>query len=58
MPLNVPVSSKRRVLGFHKAMIWVKDNCQEGEDLNRKPSDRERKDWEWETVVKMTFIPF
>jgi|GEM_PF-422131 len=41
---------------FHKAMIWVKDNCQEGEDLNRKPSDRKRKDWEWETVVKMTLI--
>lgn len=41
---------------FDKAMIWVKKNCIEGSDLNKKPSDRKRKDWEWEVVVKMTLI--
>ncbi len=41
---------------FDKAMIWVKKNCTEGPDLNKKPSDRKRKDWEWEVVVKMTLI--
>jgi L-fucose/D-arabinose isomerase len=41
---------------FKKAMIWVKTNCKEGADLNKKPSDRKRKDWEWEIVVKMTLI--
>jgi L-fucose/D-arabinose isomerase len=41
---------------FEKGMDWVKKNCQEGEDLNKKPSDRKRKDWEWEIVVKMTLI--
>ncbi len=41
---------------FKKALDWVKKNCKEGEDLNKKPSDRKRKDWEWEMVVKMTLI--
>lgn len=41
---------------FEKALAWVKENCREGEDLNKKPSDRNRKDWEWEMVVKMTLI--
>lgn len=41
---------------FDKAMLWVKKNCIEGPDLNKKPSDRKRKDWEWEIVVKMTLI--
>ncbi|WP_430973681.1 L-fucose isomerase [Sunxiuqinia rutila] len=43
---------------FEKALAWVKENCQEGEDRNApdKQRDRERKDWEWETVVKMTLI--
>lgn len=43
---------------FAKAMAWTKENCIEGEDLNdpAKQSGRERKDWEWETVVKMTLI--
>lgn len=41
---------------FNKAFAWVKENCKEGEDINAKPSSRERKDWEWETVVKMTLI--
>ncbi|HDJ33682.1 MAG TPA: L-fucose isomerase [Bacteroidetes bacterium] len=41
---------------FKKAMEWTRKNCSEGEDLNKKPSDRKRKDWEWEMVVKMTLI--
>lgn len=43
---------------FERAMKWVKENCPEGPDLNppeiRFP--RERKDRDWETVVKMTLI--
>jgi L-fucose/D-arabinose isomerase len=43
---------------FAKAMAWTKANCIEGKDTNRteKQSPRERKDWEWEIVVKMTLI--
>ena len=41
---------------FQKALAWVKKNCREGDDLNKKPSDRKRKDHEWEMVVKMTLI--
>jgi L-fucose/D-arabinose isomerase len=41
---------------FEKAMAWVKEKCTEGTDVNKNPSDRKRKDWEWETVVKMTLI--
>ncbi len=43
---------------YAKAMAWIKANCIEGEDTNRaeKQSSRERKDWEWEVVVKMTLI--
>jgi L-fucose isomerase len=43
---------------FDKAMAWTKTNCKEGTDLNSAElqSDRKRKDWEWETVVKMTLI--
>ncbi|NIK80385.1 L-fucose isomerase [Paenibacillus castaneae] len=43
---------------FEKALAWVKENCVEGPDNN--PADnqtsRERKDNDWETVVKMTQI--
>ena len=39
-----------------KALAWVKENCQEGADQNKKPSTHARKTWEWETVVKMTLI--
>ena len=41
---------------YEKALAWVKKNCKEGEDINDpdKRSTRERKDWEWEMVVKMT----
>jgi L-fucose isomerase len=41
---------------YEKALSWVKANCKEGDDNNKKPSDRKRKDWEWEIVVKMTLI--
>jgi len=43
---------------YQKALEWAKVNCQEGEDPNaqEKQHDRKRKDWEWETVVKMTLI--
>jgi len=43
---------------FEKAMEWVKTYCKEGMDIN--PSERqftrEKKDQNWETVVKMTLI--
>ena len=41
---------------YAKALTWVKKNCKEGGDINDpdKQSTRERKDWEWEMVVKMT----
>jgi L-fucose isomerase len=43
---------------YEKALAWTKENCKEGDDLNAadKQTSREKKDWEWETVVKMTLI--
>lgn len=43
---------------FERALAWVKENCKEGPDNNppEAQSSRERKDKEWETVVKMTMI--
>jgi len=43
---------------YEKAINWVKENCKEGDDLNKPENQvtRERKDYEWETVVKMTMI--
>ncbi len=43
---------------FSKALKWTKENCVEGEDYNseKNKSDKKRKDYEWETVVKMTLI--
>ncbi len=41
---------------FEMAKEWVQSNCIEGKDRNKKPSSRERKDWEWDTVIKMTQI--
>ena len=43
---------------FDRALAWVKENCEEGEDPNpkEKQHSRERKDWEWEYVVKMAII--
>ncbi|SME90928.1 L-fucose isomerase [Paenibacillus barengoltzii] len=43
---------------YQAALAWVKQNCQEGADNNpaHLQTSRERKDLEWETVVKMTLI--
>ncbi|WP_245589942.1 hypothetical protein [Caldanaerobius polysaccharolyticus] len=43
---------------FERGMKWVRENCIEGEDNNPDylKVSRERKDKEWETVVKMTLI--
>lgn len=43
---------------FEKALAWVKENCIEGPDINAADLQlsRERKDQDWETVVKMTQI--
>jgi L-fucose isomerase len=43
---------------YTKALNWVKENCIEGEDTNKQEiqSSRERKDKEWEVVVKMALI--
>jgi L-fucose/D-arabinose isomerase len=43
---------------LEKALKWVRANCQEGADPNEpsKRTDRKRKDWEWEFVVKMALI--
>ncbi|MBN1543226.1 L-fucose isomerase, partial [candidate division KSB1 bacterium] len=43
---------------YERALAWVKKYCPEGPDLNPadQQSSRQRKDWEWETVVKMTLI--
>lgn len=43
---------------YEEALKWVKESCREGEDNNPEhlQNSRERKDLEWETVVKMTLI--
>ncbi len=43
---------------YERALAWVKNYCQEGEDVNPPEMHRSRelKDKEWETVVKMTLI--
>lgn len=43
---------------FEKALKWTKENCVEGEDINKKEKQvsREQKDKDWETVVMMTII--
>lgn len=43
---------------FEKALTWVKEHCPEGPDNNpsQLQTSRERKDRDWETVVKMTQI--
>lgn len=43
---------------FEKALAWVKQHCVEGPDNNPPAiqTSRERKDKDWETVVKMTLI--
>lgn len=43
---------------FEKALAWVKNNCKEGPDTNAPDlqTSREKKDKDWEVVVKMTLI--
>lgn len=43
---------------FERALKWVKENCAEGPDNNEPAvqSSREKKDKDWEFVVKMTMI--
>jgi len=41
---------------YLRAIAWVKKYCKEGEDINREKVTRARKDYEWETVVKMAMI--
>jgi len=46
------------VVEFEKALTWVKANCKEGPDNNPESLQRNRdqKDKDWETVVKMALI--
>jgi L-fucose isomerase len=43
---------------YAKALAWTKENCKEGFDCNKpaNQADATRKEYEWETVVKMTLI--
>ena len=43
---------------YEKALAWTKKYCEEGEEINsdKNRASRERKDYEWETVVKMALI--
>lgn len=41
---------------YEKALEWVKDNCKEGRDNNTIPSDRNRKEFEWQFTVKCALI--
>lgn len=43
---------------FELAKDWVEDYCEEGEDINAEEiqQSREKKDENWETVIKMTLI--
>jgi L-fucose isomerase len=41
---------------FKKALIWTRENCKEGKDLNSNPKSSKIKEKEWEIVVKMTLI--
>ncbi len=43
---------------YQKALKWVRENCEEGKDFNPEENQksRQRKDKEWEWVVKMTLI--
>lgn len=43
---------------YDLAMNWVKEYCDEGEDINPEEvqQSREKKDENWETVIKMTMI--
>lgn len=43
---------------YARALDWVKKYCREGEDINppAKQTSRQRKNSEWETVIKMAMI--
>lgn len=43
---------------YEKAIKWVKQNCKEGTDINKKinQANESQKESEWKTVVKMTLI--
>lgn len=43
---------------YLKALAWTKEYCKEGTDYNKTSNQvsAERKEYEWETVVKMTLI--
>jgi L-fucose isomerase len=41
---------------FNRALAWIKRNCREGRDYNKRSRPRKRKDWEWEFVVKCAII--
>jgi L-fucose isomerase len=42
---------------YEKALAWTKANCKEGRDVNAtSPATEERKQYEWETSVKMCLI--
>ncbi|MGM0376802.1 MAG: L-fucose isomerase [Bacteroidota bacterium] len=43
---------------FEKALKWTREKCKEGEDPNKDhlKANEDRKDEEWELVVKMTLI--
>jgi L-fucose/D-arabinose isomerase len=43
---------------YEKALAWTKKYCKEGKDYNNahNQADQQRKEYEWETVVKMTLI--
>ncbi|HEX2962428.1 MAG TPA: L-fucose isomerase [Ignavibacteriales bacterium] len=41
---------------YQRALNWTKKNCKEGVDRNKTQASPERKQYEWETVVKMALI--
>ena len=41
---------------YNRALAWVKRNCPEGKDYNKKSRSRKRKDWEWGFGVKSAMI--
>ena len=41
---------------FKRALAWVKENCREGNDYNATPLSKEKKEKDWEFIVKMAMI--
>jgi L-fucose isomerase len=41
---------------YGRALAFVRECCSEGPDWNHPPVDREKKDQDWETIIKMTMI--